>query len=115
MAMAAEFTKVEYQELRQLAGDAWELELGAHLEALLAEFHLWKQGSINAHDLSRKIHEFHDGPAQELWGTYHINSGRNAHAPMLVASAVARGVLPRERLGEMLAKKLVEKISVFKA
>lgn len=91
-----------------------EAELSAHLEDLLAQFRVWKEKRINAHDLSQKIHEFHDGPARQLRGFYHANSGRNSQAPLLVASAVARGFLQTEQLGDTLARKLAPTIDHFK-
>ena len=83
-----------YQKLRQLAGDAWEAELSMHLEGLLAQFHAWKEKHINAHDLSQKIHEFHDG--------LHVNCG----VPIMWTAA--------EFMGANSDRKLVSRIGNFR-
>jgi hypothetical protein len=84
----AEFTAAQRKDLRRLVELAYERELNEELGALEESFHQWRCGSINAYDLSQAIHEFHDGPARDLYVRYN-----RLKPDVLVAHAFARGVL----------------------
>jgi hypothetical protein len=56
--------------MRLLVGLAHEVELGKALEDLFGEFQTWKSGTIDAFELSDRIHKFHDGPNREIYLRY---------------------------------------------
>ena len=85
------------KKLRQLAGMAYERELAIASEALLQEFGRWKNKEINVFELSDLIHEFHNGISRELYNCY---SGHATACTFNVASALHRGILTREEVGE---------------
>jgi hypothetical protein len=59
---------------------------------LLGEhFHEWRQGRISAGELSHLVHQYHNGPARDLWKCYN-----NGLVHMQVASAIVRGILREE-------------------
>lgn len=84
----AEFTAAQRKDLRRLVELAYERELSEELGVLEESFHQWRCGSINAYDLSQAIHEFHDGPARDLYVSYN-----RLKPEVLVARAFAHGVL----------------------
>src|SRR5690606_36549785 len=77
------------RQLRELAGLAWERELGTELAELEASFRQWRAGEVTPHELSDRIHRFHHGPARALYVLYTMRS----HPSALVARAVSVGVL----------------------
>lgn len=87
--MHRDFTRAERRLLRELAGLAWDRELGAALGELEAAFHQWRAGDISPHELSDRIHRFHNGAARELYVRY----TSPIHPSQLVARAVAAGIL----------------------
>jgi len=95
------FTKVERRKLRELAGLAYERELSEALRELAADFAAWKGKSINAFDLTDSVHEFHNGPARELWKLYNY-----LKPAAIVAGAIERGVLTTSDVPAALRAKL---------
>ncbi len=77
--------------------------------APLAEaFERWKVGSASSVEISDLIHEFHEGPSRQLWGTYTA-----LKLDALVACAVALGVLARKSLPPEVAASLADEIETF--
>jgi hypothetical protein len=76
--------------LRELMAVAHEEELRQALGTLAGHFDRWRQGEIDSFELSRLIHEFHDGEDRELWTRY---DPRNAD--IAVARAIDRGIVDR--------------------
>jgi len=96
--MRRELTKSQRRRIRELAGIAYDRELSRELTALEGEFARWRSGALTAHDLDRKIHEFHQGPNRRLFVTY-----TGAAVKLAVAAAIANGVLSEAEAGaEML-------------
>ncbi len=87
------------RKLRELAGMAYERELSRELEKLGTDFDAWKEGKVNAFELSERIHRFHQGPARDLYV-----SARGIKPDVSVARAVAAGILTRDEVpDEVLA------------
>jgi hypothetical protein len=105
-----ELPKPIKRALRDLAASAYEIELGRALEALHGEFDRWRRGDITAFDLSEAIHQFHQGPARELYGRYVMGSAHHA-----VAYAVATGVLNRSEVAPDVLQCLAGALSFFEA
>jgi hypothetical protein len=59
-------------------------------------------------ELSNAIHEFHQGDARDLWSTYQM-----PHHSMLVARAIALGLLSEDELPATLWDKLRESVVAF--
>lgn len=75
--------------LRELAARAHEEDLRRALVPVAAAFDRWRAGDLGSGDLAQILHEFHDGPARELFKLY---NGNHAWA---VAHAIVRGVINR--------------------
>src|SRR5690349_17462794 len=99
--MQPALTKGQRRRLRELAGLAHERELATELARLEAEFVRWRAGAIDAHELSDRIHAFHQGAARKLYVGYAIGDPRLA-----VASAIARGILSEQDAGPDLTSVL---------
>ena len=80
-----------------MAEIAYERELTIASDALLHEFHRWKNKEIDVFELNDRIHEFHHGISRELYNRY---SGNELIMSWCVASALQRGILTREEIGE---------------
>lgn len=76
------------RQIRDLKAQAHENELARELTKLEQKFADWHAGKICAGDLSQMVHEYHNGPARELY--VHYNSG---YDDLLVASALVTGIL----------------------
>lgn len=93
--MSRKLSKSQQQHLRRLAGIAYERELSAASQALLDEFRRWEKKEIDVFQLNEKIHEFHHGISRALYGRY-----TGMDAAFGVASALHRGILNREEVGD---------------
>ena len=61
-------------------------------------FRRWERGELGSSELSEIIHQFHQGPARELWVRYNT-----PHLEMAVAFAITTGLLARDTIpGELL-------------
>lgn len=103
-----DFSKSEQRRLRELTGIAYERELGDALEDLHEEFERWRADEIYPSDLGEKVHEFHQGPSREIFSTY-----QTLDEDMLVARAVALGLLEREEVESSLLERLERIIAFF--
>ncbi|MDP9311584.1 MAG: hypothetical protein M3R24_12005 [Chloroflexota bacterium] len=79
--------------LREQAARAYEAELRRALLPLAEAFEQWKAGQIESGNLCQLIHEFHQGPARELYTRYNA-----AWLDMVVARAIADGLLDRQEV-----------------
>ena len=61
------------KQLRHLADILYERELNEALSRLDTYFAEWREQKISPFLLSKKIHEFHQGEARDLYGIYVIN------------------------------------------
>ena len=100
-AAPSTFTKSERAELRELAGQVYEWELGRYLSGLDESFARWRKGEMLSSELSDEIHEFHQHPARELWSMYQSLSDDE-----LVARGLALGALELSRLSAKLRAKM---------
>lgn len=104
-----EYTKGERAKLRDLASEAYERELGAHLAELDKSFTAWRRGKLLSSELSSEIHEVHQHAAREVFSSYQL-----PHPAMIVARAIAAGILKSDELPSTLLAKLKDDIAVFK-
>ena len=79
--------------LRECAAAAHEEDLRRALLPIAEAFKRWEQGGLGSGDLSELIHQFHQGPAREL---YVRNDTNDIEAP--VAYAIVTGVLDRKEV-----------------
>ena len=86
-----EWTKSQRRQLRELAGKAYDRELAREVAALESDFACWRRGEIDVHELSDRIHRFHNGPARRLYVIY-----TSSHREMAVGSAIGRGILTED-------------------
>jgi len=90
-----EYPRRVKRELKELAGQAYENELGRELGELAQHFDDWRDGKIGASDLTELVHQYHNGPARELWKKYN-----GPFTELLVASAIVNGILQKEQVSE---------------
>jgi hypothetical protein len=96
--MKRDLTKSQRRRIRELAGIAYDRELSRELTALEGEFVRWRSGAIGAHDLDKKIHQFHQGPNRRLYTMY-----TSSAVEFAVAAAIANGIISEAEAGsEML-------------
>lgn len=100
-------TRKRLQELRQAA---WERELQRELSLLFDSFVEWKEGQIDAWELSDRIHKFHNGASSDLYNTYSNPSFGRIDIPL--AYALHKGILSLEELPEEARGKL-EQLAQF--
>lgn len=94
--------------LREHVALAHEEELRRALLPLADDFERWRRGELNSGELTERIHEFHHGPARQIWKVYHHGS------PVLsVAYAVHSGILPREQVPPELLEVLGPSLEVW--
>lgn len=90
-----ELTKKQRKHIREMASIAYEREMAAALDNLLASFQKWKQGEKTPFDLDEIIHQYHNGAARELYKQY-----ATGDPDMAVLLALSRGILRIEDLSE---------------
>ena len=95
--------------MRDLASEAYERELGNHLGELEKSFAAWRGGELQSSELSNVIHVFHQGAAREVWSSYQLPD-----PAIIVARAVAAGLLAESEIPEALRLKLQSRVAVFK-
>ena len=100
--------KVIRKKIRELAEQAYEEELRRALVPLAEAFERWRVRAATSVEISDLIHEFHQGPARELRGTYQA-----LKPDLLVARAVALGVLAKASLPADVAASLAGAIGSF--
>lgn len=86
-------TKAVKRALRELAAAAHEEALRRALLPVATAFDDWMKGKLGSGELTERIHEFHQGPARELYVRY--NSGPLEFA---VAHAIIAGLIDRTRV-----------------
>ena len=99
------------QLLRKHAAAAHEEELRRALLPLAEAFKKWEEGQLGSGELSELIHEFHQGPARELWVRY--NPGSTSNLVMPVAYAIVTGVLDRETIPPALLEHLARAMEFY--
>ena len=80
--------KEQKRELVRLAELAYERELGHWLSQLQVHFNAWQRGGITASELCGHVHEFHQGPARDVWSRH-----AGLKHPARVAWGLAHGFL----------------------
>jgi len=97
------------RRLRELAGEAHDLELGAHLDELFAHFQAWKRGEVSAGELNDRVHDYHQGPNRDVFRHH------SALKPdEIVARAIALGTLEEEGIEERILEILSPLIESFR-
>jgi hypothetical protein len=102
--------KAAWKAVRQLASLAYERELSAELVRLQGKFDEWRREVIDAFELERAIHDFHNGSARELFNRY-SGSAMLDHA---VAGAVISGVIGEDEVPEIAREHIIRIVGVFR-
>ena len=100
-----EYPKKTKKLMRELAGQTYEEELRRALIPLSESFDRWKAGSTESWELSEMIHDFNREPARKLFVKY---DGKMDD--LMVASAIAKGILDRKEVPEELLEHLADLI-----
>ena len=107
--MSIKLSKRETATLRELANEAWEAELHGALDDLFEDFCRWADEGYSSFELIERIHEFHDGPARDLYKRYTAMLPGTA-----VARAIAVGTIDASALPAGLLAKLEDEIAVHR-
>jgi hypothetical protein len=106
--MGKQADKAQRRRLQDLAEVAYERELSRELSDLESEFGRWHAGETNAFDMSEAIHQFHLGPARELFSKY----GRS-DLGLVVAQAIHNGLISKDEAGAEVIKLLAGHLKTF--
>jgi hypothetical protein len=79
--------------LREQAALAYQEELRRALLPLAEAFRKWEQGQVTSGELSQLIHEYHQGPARDIFVRYDC-----LRFEMAVPQAIAEGLLDRTKV-----------------
>ncbi len=105
-----EYPKKIKQLIREFAAEAHERELHRELSKLDRHFTEWRNGRLGSGALSNEVHQYETGPARELFKRY------NGELPdMMVAYAIAAGILKREEIPAELLEALAGPLEYFDA
>ena len=104
--MTRQFTKKQRSEMRQLRLLAWERELGNEIATLDKVIRSWRNGDIDAFDVSDEIHQFHDKRSRSLYSLY-SSSGSSSFS---VPNAIAKGVIAESEVSDGLLEEFREAI-----
>jgi hypothetical protein len=96
-----EMPKRVKRALREVAMQAHEEELRRLLLPLADAFDQWRAGRLSSGELVDMIHQFHQGPARELFKKYNYASLELAVAHAVVTGVIDRGQLPGEILDHL--------------
>ncbi len=103
------FSKKQRKEMRELQGLAWQRELEEELGSLENLFSSWREGAIDAFQLSDQIHKFHNGASRDLYTRYSGN-----HYDITVPGAVANGKIDESEVSKELLEILSDDIEHFR-
>ncbi len=65
--MPQDYSKAEKQQIRRLAGLAWERQLRAALEVVGQSISQMTNDQKSVFDVAEEVHRYHDGVAQDLY------------------------------------------------
>jgi hypothetical protein len=88
-----EYPKAIERRLRALSMAAHEEALRRALQPLAQDFERWRQGNLGSGELTERIHEFHHGPARNLFKQYNYGI-----MEMNIAVAIVDGLLDRTQV-----------------
>jgi hypothetical protein len=97
--------------IRQLASIAYERELSAELVKLQHKFEEWHREEIDAFDLEKFIHAFHNGSARELFNRY----AAGAMLDHAVAGAVLSGAIQEDEVPEAAREHIMRLVTLFRS
>jgi hypothetical protein len=98
------------RQMRELAGQAYEIELSKELDKLLEKFNAWKAGQMDAFELEEHIHRFHNGTARELYNRYQGGFLENN-----IAYAVTTGILDAQAIPDEVMPYLKNAFSFYES
>jgi hypothetical protein len=93
-----------------LAGEAHEEELRRALLPLSDAFQRWQRGEVPSGELTDMIHQFHQGPARDLWVRYNSRM-----LEQVVAYAIVSGVLDRTKVEPEVLDFLARSIQFYES
>jgi hypothetical protein len=104
-----DFSKLERQQLRELAGVVYEAELALLLNDLSDAFDQWHAGELLPSELLQTIHEFHQGESRRLWSMY-----QTLREVDIVARGLAQGLLAESKVPPSVLQKLDAIVNLYR-
>jgi len=104
----AELSKAARKAIRDAADVAYQRELDAELEELAQDFADWKAGKLSAVSLVEAIHDFHQGPARQLFNRY----GASSVPDFALAAAVVAGFIQLQEIATPGREHIAKIVSV---
>ena len=105
----AQFGQAARKKIQELSGEAYERELGRHLDELLDKFHAWKKDEIVSSELSHLIHKLDNGAARDVYNMYNYFDAED-----IVARAVALEVFKKDERSKNIIEHIKQRINVYK-
>jgi len=102
-------TKLEIKELSKLTELAYSRALAKALASLEEKFQQWRNNKITVFELGEMIHQFHNGPARELWNFY-----TSGNADLVIVQGVKDGFILKKEVSLGILEKLDGLKSVLK-
>lgn len=103
-----DYSKKIKKLIREFSAEAHERELHRELAGLAHHFEEWRKGQLGSGALSDLVHQYESGPSRELFKRY------NGDLPdMMVAYAIAAGILKREEIPAELLEALTGPLEYF--
>ena len=102
--------KAVKKSLRVHSSLAYEEEMRRALLPLADGFDRWREGQIRSGEICELIHEFHQGPARQIFVRYD-----NRLLESAVAHAIATGILDRTKVPTELLEYLGTKIEFYES
>lgn len=84
------------RKIKELSLKAYEVELRENLGKLYHKFKAWDNNKLKSGELSDLIHEFHDGPSQEMYKYYNTVDPEMAVGRAIVLNYYASEEIPEE-------------------
>jgi len=101
VTVMAEIPRRMKRLIREHAAAAHEAELRRALLPLADAFKQWEQGAINSFSLQELIHQFHQGPARDIYVRYATNHREPALAYAIATGVIDRAAIPAELLDHL--------------
>ena len=95
--------------LREYAAAAYEEDLRRALLPVAEAFRRWERNELDSSELSAIIHEFHQGPARDLWVRYDT-----PYQDMAVAYAITTGLLRKDTMPAELLDHLAGLLRLYR-
>ena len=101
------YSKKIQNELRRLAGIAYERDMEKALSELESHFKDWRSGVLSPHDLNDLIHKHHDGISRNLWKFYTVSP------EVTVPQSVVDGTIREKEIPKEVLEYIADSVAFY--